>query len=124
MPLYSYFILNKNAGMVYAKEYSTIRNEVEKAFTYPLEIKLDKVGCVSFGARDPVKIGHNLLAINGQPVYLEKMEKNKLKIDELRGADDVHAYLNDPANFPCQLRFGKPSLSTNDKLVLTGRFFG
>ena len=64
------------------------------------------------------------MAVNGQPVYLEKMEKNKLKIDDLKGANDLHEYLENAANFPCQLRFGKPALTTNDKLVLTGRFFG
>ena len=93
-------------------------------FLNRLEVKLDKIGTVKFGARDPVKIGHTLLAVNGQPVYLEKMEKNKLKIDDLKGANDLHEYLENSANFPCQLRFGKPSLTTNDKLVLTGRFFG
>ena len=110
--------------MVYAKDYSTIRIETERAFNYPLEIKLDKLGCVKFGARDQIKIGHNLLAVNGQPVFLEKMEKNKLKIENLNGANDLLEYLDNPKNFPCQLRFGKQPLSTNDKLVLTGRFFG
>jgi hypothetical protein len=124
MAIYSFFILNKNAGMVYAKDYSTVKSEIEKAFNYPLEIKLDKTGCVKFGARDPIKIGHNLLAVNGQTVYLDKMEKNKLKIGDLKNANDLHEYLENPANFPCQLKFGKPALSTNDKLVLTGRFFG
>lgn len=124
MPIYSYFILNKNAGMVYAKDYATIKIECEKTFNYPLEIKLDKYGCVKFGARDQIKIGHSLLAVNGQPVFLEKMEKNKLKIEDLKGANDLLEYLENPKNFPCQLRFGKQPLSTNDKLVLTGRFFG
>ena len=110
--------------MVYAKDYSTIRIENEKTYTYPLEIKLDKLGNVKFGARDPIKIGHSLLAVNGQAVFLEKMEKNKLKIEDMKGANDLHEFLEDPKNFPCQLRFGKQPLSTNDKLVLTGRFFG
>ena len=30
MPIYSYFIMNKNAGMVFAKDYASIRNEFAK----------------------------------------------------------------------------------------------
>ena len=124
MPIYSFFIMNKNAGMVYTKDFATVRNESEKTFTYPLEVKLDKFGSVKFGARDPVKVGHTLMAINGQPVYLDKMDKNKLKIEELKGAKDVLEFLDNAANYPLTLKFGKPALNTNDKLVLTGRFFG
>lgn len=124
MPVYSFFILNKNAGMVYAKDYTLVKNESERTFNYPLEIKLDKLGNVKFGARDPVKIGHSLLSINGQQVFLDKNDKNKLKLEEMKGANDVLEYLENSANFPCLLKFGKPQLRTNDKLVLTGRFFG
>ena len=35
MAIYSFFILNKNAGMVYAKDYSAVKNESEKTYTYP-----------------------------------------------------------------------------------------
>jgi hypothetical protein len=124
MPIYSFFILNKNAGMIFSKDYSTIKTEIEKTYSFPLEIKLDKYGSVNFGARDPIKIGHNLISVNGQEVYLDKLEKNKLKIEDMKGAKDLHEYLETPSNFPCQLKFGKPQLTTNDKLVLTGRFFG
>ena len=124
MPIYSYFIMNKNAGMVFAKDYASIRNEFEKTFNYPLEIKLDKYGCVKFGAHDQIKLGHHLLSVNGQQVYLDKMDKNKLKIDDLKGSSDLLEYLNESNNYPLALKFGKQQLSTNDKLVLTGRFFG
>jgi trafficking protein particle complex subunit 4 len=123
MPIYTFFIMNKNAGMVYAKDFATIKNESEKTFGYPLDIKLDKIGCVKFGARDSIKLGHNLLAVNNQPVYLDKFD-NKLKMDDMKGASDLFEYLDNQANYPLQLRFGKPQLNTNDKLVLTGRFFG
>ena len=124
MPINMFFIMNKNAGMVYAKDLTSMRNEFEKSFTYPLEVKLDKYGCVKFGARDPLRLGHNLLAVNGQAVFLDKQDQNKLKIEDLRGAADVLEYLGEASNFPVQLKFGKAPLSTNDKLVLTGRFFG
>lgn len=124
MAIYYFFILNKNAGMVYSREFFNVKIESERSFSYPLEIKLDKLGCVKFGARDPIKIGHVLISINGQDVYFDKMEKNRLKIKEMNGAEDVFDYLNNSSNYPVQLKFGKAPLSTNDKLVLTGRFFG
>lgn len=124
MPIYSFYILNKNAGMVYARDYATVKNEVERMFTYPLEIKLDKFGCVKFGAKDQVKVGHSLMAVNNQKVYFDKMDKNRFKIEDMKGASDLFEYLENQTNYPVQLKFGKPPLTTNDKLVLTGRFFG
>lgn len=124
MPIYSFFIMNKNAGMVYSKDFSTVRNESETTFNYPLDIIIDKLGNVKFGARDSIKIGHVLLSINGDQVYSDKMDKNRLKMNDLKGAGDVIEYLEIKDNYPLKLKFGKKALTTNDKLVLTGRFFG
>jgi hypothetical protein len=124
MPIFSFFILNKNAGMIYSKEYSIVKNEFERSYAYPLELKLDRTGAVKFGAKDPVRIGHSLISVSGQAVFMDKTDKNKLRIKDLKGADDLFEYLENPANFPCVLKLGKQQLSTNDKLVLTGRFFG
>lgn len=52
-------------------------------------------------------------------MFLDKMDSNKLKIDELKGASDVLEYLENGANYPVLLKFGKQQLSTNDKV----RFF-
>lgn len=116
--------MNKNAGMVYSKDFATLRNESELSFDYPLDIVIDKLGNVKFGARDTVKIGHSLISINGNSVYSDKMDKNKLKMDSHGNTEDVIEYLKVKENFPLKLKFGKKSLTTNDKLVLTGRFFG
>ena len=124
MTIYSFFIMNKNAGMVYSKDFATLRNESELSFDYPLDIVIDKLGNVKFGARDTVKIGHSLISINGNSVYSDKMDKNKLKMDSQGNTEDVIEYLKVKENFPLKLKFGKKSLTTNDKLVLTGRFFG
>lgn len=67
------------------------------------------------------------MAVNGNKVFFDKMDKNRLKIDDPKsttGALDVFEFLDNPDNYPVQLKFGKPQLTTNDKLVLTGRFFG
>ena len=122
MTITSFFIMNKNAGMVYSKDFAQFSNESETRFDYPLDIVLDKLGNVKFGARDSIKIGHTLLQINGKDVLPDKLDKNILKIE--KDSLDVFEYLNKNENYPVQLKFGKKALTTNDKLVLTGRFFG
>lgn len=125
MPIYSFFILNKNAGMIYDRDYVTVKNETDRMFNYPLDIKLDKFASVKFGGRDHnVKIGHILMSVNGHKVFYDKMDKNRVKIDDPKGIVELFEFLDKPENFPVQLKFGKPQLNTNDKLVLTGRFFG
>lgn len=94
-----------------------MKNEIEKQFNYPLDIKIDKFGCVKFGAQDPIKIGHYLLSINGQQVFLDRMDGKKLKIKDLKGASDVSEYLDTASNYPLTLKFGKQQLGTNDKVI-------
>ncbi len=116
--------MNKNAGMVYSKDFATMRIESEMSFDYPLDIIIDRLGNVKFGARDSIKIGHSLISVNGNSVYSDKLDKNKLKMENQGNVDDVIEYLQIKENFPVKLKFGKKALTTNDKLVLTGRFFG
>jgi hypothetical protein len=122
--IYHIFILNKHAGMIYTKDFSSdkVRTEVERVLTYPLDIKIDDNGYVRFGARDGIRIGHTLMGINGQAVLKDK--NNKIKIDNKGVLEDVFEFLNNPSNYPVQLRFGRPPLTINDKFVSTGRFFG
>ncbi len=124
MTIHSFFIMNKNAGMVYSKDFATMRIESEMSFDYPLDIIIDRLGNVKFGARDSIKIGHSLISVNGNSVYSDKLDKNKLKMENQGNVDDVIEYLQIKENFPVKLKFGKKALTTNDKLVLTGRFFG
>jgi hypothetical protein len=124
MTVYSLFILNKNAGMIYTKDLNQEKQrntEIERNFSYPLDLKIDENGIVRFGARDGIRIGQQLLAIGGQTVFKDRID-NKLK--QKGSNEDVFDYLGNPSNYPVQLRFGRLPLSTNDKIVLTGRFFG
>ncbi len=124
MTIYSFFIMNKNAGMVYSKDYFTKKNEFEQSFDFPLDIILDNFGNVKFGARDSIRIGHTLISVNGKNVFSDKMDSNTLKIGTEAESVNVMSYLSNKDNFPVKLKFGKKALTTNDKLVLTGRFFG
>lgn len=110
--------------MIYTKDFSTdkVRTEVERVLTYPLDIKIDDNGCVRFGARDGIRVGHTILGVNGQPVAKDK--NNKLKFDNKGTPEDVLEFLKSSTNYPVSLKFGKPPLTLNEKFVLTGRFFG
>ena len=118
MTIYSFFIMNKNAGMVYSKDFASMRIESELSFDFPLDIIIDKLGNVKFGARDSIKIGHSLISVNGNNVFSDKLDKNKLKMENQGSVDNVIEYLQNKENFPVKLKFGKKALTTNDKLVL------
>ncbi len=111
--------------MIYTKDFNQEkqRTEIDRTFGFPLDLKIDENGFVRFGARDSIRIGHQLLAIGGQAVFKDRID-NQLKFSKSGKNEEVFEYLNNQANYPVQLRFGRQQLSTNDKIVLTGRFFG
>lgn len=58
MAIYSVYIVNKAGGLIYQHDHNASRPEVEKTFSYPLELVLkifdDKI-VVAFGERDGIK---------------------------------------------------------------------
>ena len=57
MAILSVFILNKAGGLIYHNDRYSAKNDVEKTFSYPLDIVLkedDKLTVV-FGERDSIK---------------------------------------------------------------------
>ena len=58
MTIYSIFIINKAGGLIYQHENTSPKIEVEKTFSYPLELTLkihDEKVVVAFGQRDGIK---------------------------------------------------------------------
>lgn len=58
MTIYSVYIINKAGGLIYQHDHSVPRLEIEKTFSYPLEITLkvfDEKIVVAFGERDGIK---------------------------------------------------------------------
>lgn len=58
--IYSVYIVSKSGGLIYNYdcEQNFVSSEVEKTFSYPLDIKLDYYNqrlTVSFGQRDGIK---------------------------------------------------------------------
>ena len=58
MSIYGVYIINRAGGLIYQHDYSSPKVEVEKTFSYPLELFLkiyDEKVVVSFGQRDGIK---------------------------------------------------------------------
>lgn len=111
MAIYSIYILCKNGGLIYQYDHNPAKQEVEKLFNFPLDIQLveqNKRIIVGFGQRDGISIGNTLLAVNGIPVIGTVLEDGR----------EVTTLLSSGASFPLSLRFGKPKLSTNEKIEL------
>lgn len=115
MTIFSAYIINKAGGLIYQSDYANQRCELEKTFGFPLPLALktaDERLAVSFGQRDGIRVGHVLMAINGRDV------------NGRRTADgaDILEFLADQRNFPVNLKFGRPPLRTNEKLMMASMF--
>ncbi|GAB1605977.1 trafficking protein particle complex subunit 4-like [Argonauta hians] len=115
MAVLSVYIINKAGGLIYQYDQNSNRPEIEKTFGYPLDIVLkvhdDKV-VVSFGERDGVKVGHTVLGINGIPA-----EGRYLK-----DGQDILELLACEKNYPINIKFGRPKLTTNERIMLASMF--
>lgn len=58
MTIFSVYIVNRAGGLIFQLDHSQPRTEVEKTFSYPLELTLkiyDERVVVAFGQRDGIK---------------------------------------------------------------------
>ncbi|KAK1153465.1 trafficking protein particle complex subunit 4 [Acipenser oxyrinchus oxyrinchus] len=115
MAIFSVYVVNKAGGLIYQYDSYTPRAEAEKTFSFPLDIVLkahDERILVSFGQRDGIRVGHAVLSINGVDLNGRCTADGK----------DVIEYLKDPVNYPVSIRFGRPRLTSNEKLMLASMF--
>ncbi len=119
MGIFNIFIVSKSGGLIYHYDHDLPQYEVEKTFGFPLEVKLGREHgqrvVVVFGGRDGVNVGHALLAVNGTP-----LPNGSRTLEDGRDVFDV---LEDEANFPINLKFGRPRITTNEKIVLASMFY-
>lgn len=116
MVVYGVYIVSKSGGLIFHQDHSVPRIETEKTFSFPLDITLDydkqKIQ-VAFGQRDGIFVGHQLLAVNGINVNGPVLEDGK----------DVREMLENQENYPLNLRFCRPRMTTNDKIILASTFY-
>ncbi|PAV77944.1 hypothetical protein WR25_14024 [Diploscapter pachys] len=118
MSIYRIFIISRAGGLIYNWEPKNELVEIERKFDYPLDVILDeydKRSCVIFGEKDDVKVRYVLTAVNGHAV-----SDTRFFIDNQ--PQEVLDYLKEQNNFPVSLRFAPPSLSTNEKIILSSTF--
>ena len=113
--IYSVYIINKAGGLIYQRDHSTSETEITRQFTYPAGFILKEVDdklVVAFGEKNGIKVGHCLVAVNGE--YLSG------KV--FPSGNSVQDFLNDESNFPLNLTFCKPKLTTNERIMLASMF--
>ncbi|KAK6039604.1 Sybindin-like family protein [Cooperia oncophora] len=101
MSIQQVFIISRAGSLIYDWEAKTDVVEVERICEYPLDIILEEVdqkAMVVFGEKD------------GTRFFVDDTEHNILK------------YLEDESNFPVSIRFSPPSVSTNEKIILSSMF--
>lgn len=116
MTIYSLFILSKSGGLIYQHDHNVPLIENEKTFSYPLEVKVDVQNrniVVSYGQRDGIKVGHTLVAVNGIKVTGTQMDDGQ----------NAMKFLEDEANYPINLKFARPKLTTNEKIFQASMFY-
>lgn len=58
MTIFSVFVISKSGGLIYSHDNHAFNPEVEKTFSYPLDLRLDYVNqriVVTFGQRDGIR---------------------------------------------------------------------
>ena len=115
--IFNIFIVSKSGGLIYHYDHNLPSIETEKTFAYPLDIKLKQEGqrvSVVFGQRDGINIGHSLISVNGLALTGGR---------GLQDGRDVFEVIEDKANYPISLKFGRPKTTTNEKIVLASMFY-
>jgi len=128
MGIYNIFIVSKSGGLIYHYDHNIPQRETEKTFSFPLDIKLELDGkrvSVVFGERDGIRIGHTLLSINGTPVVVSDARKGTEAKATLEPPDnrDVFEIISNKDNYPMNLKFGRPRITTNEKIILASTFY-
>ncbi|XP_030377090.1 trafficking protein particle complex subunit 4 [Scaptodrosophila lebanonensis] len=116
MIIYGVYIVSKSGGLIFNLDNNVPRIEHERVFTYPLELVLDydaKKVSVSFNRKDGINVGHVLVGVNGIAV-------NGGTLDDGR---DVKATLEAAENYPINLKFTRPKMTTNEKIFLASMFY-
>lgn len=115
MVVYSIYVISKSGGLIYSYDNQLNNPEVEKTFSYPLDLKLAYINnriTVTFGQRDGIRVGYSVLSINGESLTGRKCGQ----------ADVLDQVLPNESNYPISIKFGIPKLTSNEKIVLASMF--
>uniref|UniRef100_A0A1B6FXS1 Trafficking protein particle complex subunit n=1 Tax=Cuerna arida TaxID=1464854 RepID=A0A1B6FXS1_9HEMI len=114
--IYGVYIVSKSGGLIFNLDHSVPKIENEQTFSYPLDLKLvyeNKSVKVSFGQRDGIMVGHVLTALNSIPVTGKQLDDGRDALQIIENKD----------NYPLRLKFGRPKMTTNEKIFLASMFY-
>lgn len=113
--IYSVYVINKAGGLVYQRDQSIGDTEISRQFNFPFGLvlkEMDERLVVAFGEMNGIKVGHSLSAINGEYLSGKYFPNGQLVLE----------FLGDEKNFPANLTFNKPKLTTNERIMLASMF--
>ncbi|XP_046666902.1 trafficking protein particle complex subunit 4-like [Homalodisca vitripennis] len=114
--IYGVYIVSKSGGLIFNLDHNVPKIENEQTFSYPLDLKLiyeNKSVKVSFGQRDGIMVGHVLTALNSIPVTGKQLDDGRDALQIIENKD----------NYPLRLKFGRPKMTTNEKIFLASMFY-
>uniref|UniRef100_A0A1B6JFD7 Trafficking protein particle complex subunit n=1 Tax=Homalodisca liturata TaxID=320908 RepID=A0A1B6JFD7_9HEMI len=114
--IYGVYIVSKSGGLIFNLDHNVPKIENEQTFSYPLDLKLiyeNKSVKVSFGQRDGIMVGHVLTALNSMPVTGKQLDDGRDALQIIENKD----------NYPLRLKFGRPKMTTNEKIFLASMFY-
>lgn len=118
MPIYNIFIINRAGSLIYDYDNRSPSQEIELQFvSFPIDFKLDIIDnrpTVIYGERDNVRVGHVISQCNGESVtFGGRLEKSSEYLFDILNLSD---------RYPLTLKFIKPALNTNEKIILSSMF--
>ncbi|XP_055918112.1 trafficking protein particle complex subunit 4 [Eupeodes corollae] len=116
MIIFGVYIVSKSGGLIFNLDNNVPRIENERTFSYPLDLVLDydpKKVSVVFNQKDGINVGHVLVAINGVAANGGTLEDGR----------DVKTVIEAKENYPLNLKFTRPKMTTNEKIFLASMFY-
>ncbi|KFD55277.1 hypothetical protein M514_03918, partial [Trichuris suis] len=127
MTVYYAFIINRAGGLIYEYDCCPRAPDVEISFNYPIDLKLEMIDnrpTVVFGEKNGVQVGYVVIECNGCPLAPGGRIDSAVDDDSSAKTNSTKLldYLADEANYPVSLKFWRPTLSTNEKIILSSMF--
>ena len=85
MPIFSVYVINRAGGLIYQMDHTQPKTEVEKTFSFPLELTLkiyDERVVVSFGQRDGIKGQLVPMCFRDAPKYINSLHAQAIDNSE------------------------------------------
>ncbi|KAK0403796.1 hypothetical protein QR680_017126 [Steinernema hermaphroditum] len=123
MSIYDVFVINRAGSLIYDYSTKTEIPKIEKTFSFPLDLVLeviDQKAVVVFGARDRIQLRYSVSAVNSRPV--RQCRFTVVTEDGSETEHNVMEFLGNAANFPVDLSFSPPTVTQNEKIILSSTF--